>query len=114
MSMFCYQCQEAAKGTGCEVAGVCGKKPETAALQDLLLYIAKGISLYAEKAIKKGDDISSVGLFVVNSLFTTITNANFDDSKLIELIKEGIVVRDNLKATVGELENPHDCATFTY
>ena len=112
--MFCYQCQEAAKGTGCEVAGVCGKKPETAALQDLLLYIAKGISLYAEKAIKKGDDISSVGLFVVNSLFTTITNANFDDSKLIELIKEGIVVRDNLKATVGELENPHDCATFTY
>ena len=112
--MFCYQCQEAAKGTGCEVAGVCGKKPETAALQDLLLYVAKGISLYAEKAIKKGDDISSVGLFVVNSLFTTITNANFDDSKLTELIKEGIVVRDNLKATVGELENPHDCATFTY
>ncbi|OQY25000.1 MAG: hydroxylamine reductase [Desulfobacteraceae bacterium 4572_35.2] len=80
--MFCYQCQEAAKGTGCTVAGVCGKQESTANLQDLLVYVLRGLSVVAveAKAADKLDD--TVGLFVAQGLFATITNANFDNARI--------------------------------
>ncbi len=97
MSMFCFQCQEAAKGTGCTIAGVCGKKDSTANLQDLLVYVAKGVSLVAEIAKKNSLAIDKADKFVFEALFITITNANFDDNKITSKILEGIDVRDSLK-----------------
>ncbi len=76
--MFCYQCQEAAKGTGCEVKGVCGKTPEVANLQDLLIYTVKGISDIVVKGGMKPEDLGDINEVVLDSLFKTITNANFD------------------------------------
>ena len=81
--MFCYQCQEAAKGTGCTIAGVCGKKDSTANLQDLLVYVTKGVSLIAEIARKNSITIDAADKFVFEALFVTITNANFDDEKIL-------------------------------
>ena len=97
MSMFCFQCQEAAKGTGCTIAGVCGKKDSTANLQDLLVYVTKGVSLVAETAKKNSVTIDKADKFVFEALFITITNANFDDNKITDKILEGIQVRDALK-----------------
>lgn len=100
--MFCYQCQEAAKGIGCTIAGVCGKKDSTANLQDLLIYVSKGVSLFAGIARENSVTISKADKFVFEALFTTITNANFDDSKIISKIKEGIQVRNELKQELIE------------
>jgi len=107
MSMFCFQCQEAAKGTGCTVRGVCGKTDTCAALQDALVYTLKGISLYAENtnADKK------YGRFVAQALFATITNANFDDARIYELILEGVKLRNELKAISGA-NISCDCANW--
>ncbi len=91
MSMFCFQCQETARNTGCTVRGVCGKKEETALLQDLLIYVCKGISMAAEHQYDQ-----AAGRFVTRALFATITNANFDDDRLESLIREGLAVRDRL------------------
>ena len=102
MSMFCFQCQEAAKGTGCTVAGVCGKKDSTANLQDLLVYVTKGVSLVAEIAKKNGVAIDTADKFVFEALFVTITNANFDDKKITAKIEEGIQVRDALKKALED------------
>ncbi len=101
MSMFCYQCQEASKGVGCTVQGVCGKTPEVSNLQDLLLYVAKGNSILANEARKKGINTPEQDLFVMEALFVTITNANFDDQKIIEKIKAGIQTRDALYTTLA-------------
>jgi hydroxylamine reductase len=101
MSMFCFQCQEAAKGTGCTIAGVCGKKDDTAGLQDLLVYNLKGLSVVAEEAEKQGKLDDSIGAFVCQALFATITNANFDNDRFIALIKETIAKRDGLKLAIG-------------
>lgn len=101
MSMFCYQCQEAAKGTGCTIAGVCGKKEDTAGLQDLLVYNLKGLSVVAEEAEKQGKLDDSIGAFVCQALFATITNANFDNDRFVALIKEAIAKRDGLKLAIG-------------
>lgn len=84
--MFCYQCEQTAKGTGCTKMGVCGKDPETAELQDLLLYASKGISMYAWRAAKLGAVNRDVDMFVIEALFTTITNVNFDAERLERLI----------------------------
>jgi hydroxylamine reductase len=115
--MFCYQCQEAAKGTGCTVAGVCGKKEEVANLQDLLIYTIKGLSIIANKAREVDVEISQVDHFIMNGLFMTITNANFDDNAFIRTIKEGLELRETLKKNLKEkavnLENLHDSATWT-
>lgn len=97
MSMFCYQCQEAAKGEGCTIKGVCGKEDSTANLQDLLVYVTKGVSLVAEVAKKNAVAIDKADKFVFEALFVTITNANFDDNKITDKIIEGIQVRDALK-----------------
>ena len=98
MSMFCYQCQETAGNVGCKIRGVCGKQPETAGLQDLLVYVTKGIAVLAQA---KAGDIKAEGRFVFQALFSTITNANFDNARLISLINQGIALRDNLAATLG-------------
>jgi hydroxylamine reductase len=115
--MFCYQCQEAAKGTGCTLAGVCGKKSEVANLQDLLIYTMKGISILANEARKVEIDLNQVDEFIINGLFMTITNANFDDNAFYKTIEEGLELREGLKNKLEEkgivLENLHDSATWT-
>ena len=96
--MFCYQCEQTAKGTGCDAFGVCGKDPKTAALQDLLLYLTKGVSMYAHRAVVLGAQDAAVDKFVIESLFTTITNVNFDPARLEGIIREGVAVRNTAKA----------------
>ncbi len=110
MNMFCYQCQETVKNEACTKNGVCGKDDVTANLQDLLIYILQGIALLAENYIKKFNRKN--GAFVSRALFATITNANFSRSRIIELIKEAIEVRENIKSAVGKnLE--HDSVNWT-
>ena len=109
MSMFCYQCQETAKNEGCTLRGVCGKTEETANLQDLLVYVLKGISIWGEKAESVNKE---TGRFIMEALFATITNANFDEDRFVELIEKALVVRDALKAEVGG-EEAHDAANWT-
>lgn len=112
MSMFCYQCQETAKNAGCTIKGVCGKNEDVSNLQDLLIYTLKGI---ADIVIKGKVDISKIdktNYEVLSSLFTTITNANFDENSIEKQINKVLVLRDELRKSVGEL-NLHDAATFT-
>lgn len=111
MSMFCYQCQETAKGTGCTIAGVCGKKENTANLQDLLVFALKGLAETAVEAQKQGRLDNATGLFICQGLFATITNANFDDSRITALIKEAFAKRDILKLSIG-FTSHHDCVTW--
>ena len=98
MEMFCYQCQEAAKGTGCVTKGVCGKTDEVANLQDVLVYVLKGISFYVQEA-KKADIAVEKDLdrFMLDNLFSTITNANFNKQDFIKRINEAMDVREGLK-----------------
>lgn len=95
--MFCFQCQETAKNTGCTVKGVCGKPEDTANLQDLLIYVLRGISVYGEKAKDFGIFDKASGLFIAQALFATITNANWDNQRFFWLIKEGLRIREELK-----------------
>ncbi|WP_410207493.1 hydroxylamine reductase [Fusobacterium sp.] len=106
--MFCYQCQETAMGKGCTMMGVCGKKPETASLQDLLLYTAKSVAAIST-ILRKREQVPSiieekVNRYIINSLFITITNANFDDSAIIAEIKKGIAIREEIKNLLSEEE----------
>jgi len=110
--MFCYQCQEASKGTGCEIKGVCGKTPDVANLQDLLLFTAKGVAIYNELAAAKGLDTSKADKYLLDSLFITITNANFDEAKIVAKIKDGYAIQDEQKAQVGETGPLHDSTTY--
>ena len=87
MNMFCYQCEQTAKGMGCTQMGVCGKDPEVAALQDLLIHAVKGISMYAHRARLLGRKDRSVDVFVVEALFSTVTNVNFDAVRLEQLLR---------------------------
>lgn len=115
--MFCYQCQEAAKGTGCTIAGVCGKTSDVANLQDLLVYVVKGISLYSVELREQGKENAEVNKFIFDSLFTTITNANFSRNVFIERIRKGLRLRDQLRNELGErgkeVESNHDAASWT-
>lgn len=99
--MFCFQCQETAKNTGCTVKGVCGKPEETADLQDLLIYVCKGISIYGVKLMETGKVDKQAVDFIRAALFTTITNVAWDDDTIIARIKEGIKVRDAVSNKVG-------------
>jgi hydroxylamine reductase len=112
MSMFCYQCQEAAKGTGCTVKGMCGKEESTANLQDLLVFILKGIAVADRELRNQDKDDADTGLFVAKAMFATITNANFDDARITELIKEAIARRDDLKRKAGLNSGP-ECLTWS-
>lgn len=93
MSMFCFQCQEAAKGVGCTIKGVCGKEPELANIMDVLMYQLRGIAVYNNIAREKGLDTAAVDQFIFEGLFMTITNANFDHKRFIDKIREGFKVR---------------------
>jgi len=111
-SMFCFQCQEAAKGTGCEIIGVCGKNPEVANLQDLLIYTLKGISQIVVRGNLNVPSISEINHEVMNSLFMTITNANFDEDAIENQINKMIGHREELK-TLANLDKYTDAASFT-
>ncbi|QYR64911.1 hydroxylamine reductase [Fusobacterium animalis] len=106
--MFCYQCQETAKGTGCTTLGVCGKTSETSGLQDLLLYTEKGVAAYSTIFRKEGKTKelikNKVNRYLINSLFITITNANFDDAAILDEIKAGLKLREELKALATDEE----------
>jgi hydroxylamine reductase len=96
-TMFCFQCQETSKNSGCTVRGVCGKTPEVAQLQDLLVYLLKGISFWGTRAKPMGVVHEDTNLFVAEALFATITNANFDADRFVDLIKEAIKRREALR-----------------
>ena len=115
--MFCFQCQETAGCTACTVQGVCGKSPELAKLQDMLVYLTKGLCDVAVRAKDVNITNEVINKYIVESLFTTITNANFDNAVFIERIKETIRTREQLKAEVvalgGNLENLVEAAIWT-
>ena len=117
MSMFCYQCQEAAGGKGCTVQGVCGKTDRVANIQDAMIYTLKGIAQLVEKG--RGADLKfpEVDYFIMNALFMTVTNANFHEEMFIEEIKEAFVLREKIKKELEHrgvvLENLHDAATWS-
>lgn len=116
MSMFCYQCQETAKNSGCTIKGVCGKSAETSNLQDLLIFVTKGLSQVSIKAGKMGIDNHAVNKVVKDNLFTTITNANFDDEAIAKKIRSTVKLREELKeemvAKGGSLQGLHDSAVW--
>lgn len=95
--MFCSQCQETASGTGCTMRGVCGKTADVANLQDLIVYLDKGLSLLNDHLRRNGSSSDEVDRFIVRSLFMTITNANFDKQRIVDTIYEGLELRDDLK-----------------
>ena len=114
--MFCYQCEQTAKGEGCTRMGVCGKEPEVAALQDLLIYSLKGLSLFAVEGRKVGVIEREVNVFTAEAMFSTLTNVNFDPARFVQLIHRCAALRDNLKekvkASKGKVDFPEGPATF--
>ena len=96
--MFCYQCEQTARGTGCTTIGVCGKNDETATLQDLLIHASKGIAMYAHRAGQLGARDPDVDGFLLDALFTTVTNVNFDPERLTGLLAEAARIRDQARA----------------
>jgi len=98
--MFCYQCEQTAKGTGCTVQGVCGKSPEIAALQDLLLYSLMGLSQVAVEGRKVGVSDNDVNVFTVQASFSTLTNVDFDPDRFMDLIRQSTTLREKLKTQV--------------
>jgi hydroxylamine reductase len=100
--MFCYQCEQTAKGTGCTVQGVCGKQPEVAALQDLLLYALMGLSQVAVEGRKHDVTDGDVNVFTVQASFSTLTNVDFDPDRFVGLISQAVDKRDRLKAKVKD------------
>lgn len=118
MSMFCFQCQETAKGTGCTIKGVCGKTADVANMQDLLMFVLKGISIYSTALRSAGKEDAEVNKFVFDGMFATITNANFDNEVFFARVRQGLELRDKLAAQVKmlglELPQPlHESATWT-
>jgi hydroxylamine reductase len=95
--MFCFQCEQTAKGSGCTVTGVCGKDSDTAALQDLLVHAIKGISMYAHRARELGAKDRDIDVFTVEALFSTVTNVNFDPERIRQLLRRAAALRDKAK-----------------
>ncbi|EXZ83243.1 hydroxylamine reductase [Bacteroides fragilis] len=112
MSMFCFQCQETAKGTGCILSGVCGKTPEVANMQDLLLFVVRGIAVYNQALRKDGRSSARADKFIFDALFTTITNANFDKHAIIEKIKKGLELKKDLSNQVTIEHAPDECTWY--
>ena len=114
--MFCYQCEQTAKGEGCTKVGVCGKESDVAALQDLLIHALKGLSLYAVEGRKKGVVDPEVNDFTCKALFSTLTNVNFDPDRFVQLIQRAVTLRENLKEKVkaakGKVDLQEGPATF--
>ncbi|MCD7960438.1 MAG: hydroxylamine reductase [Enterococcus sp.] len=114
--MFCFQCQETAGNKGCMFGGVCGKKPETANLQDLLIYVTKGLSEITTRLRSEGKEIPAAidRLITTNNLFMTITNANFDDDRFIDRINETLSSRDELFEQLHDDTGLSDAASWQY
>jgi hydroxylamine reductase len=111
--MYCFQCQENAGNQGCRFTkGVCGKPDTTSNLMDVLIHSLKGLSIVTLEAQKQGVTVENPGLFVAQALFTTITNANFDEKRILDLIKKTLQKRDAVKAKIKLPENPHDSVTW--
>ena len=102
MDMFCFQCQETARNKGCTIRGVCGKPPEVAQLQDLLIWLLKGLSFYGVKGREVGVSDSEAELFVAEALFATITNVSFDPERFVALVNRAAELRDRLRDQVDE------------
>jgi hydroxylamine reductase len=100
--MFCFQCEQTAKGTGCTVRGVCGKDAETAALQDLLVHATKGLSMYAHRARELGVTDHEMDVFTIEALFSTVTNVNFDPERLQRCVLKAAELRDKAKGLYEE------------
>ena len=112
--MFCYQCQETAGGKGCTISGVCGKKPEVAAMQDLLVYVTKGLAAVTTRLRGEGANIfGETNHLVTDNLFTTITNANFDRESLISRIERTLNARDTLAAALKTRDGLPEAATWS-
>ncbi len=114
--MFCNQCEQVAKGGGCIKIGTCGKKPEVAELQDLLIYSLKGLSLFAVEGRKNGISDPEVDKFTVDALFSTLTNVNFDPDYFVNLVTKSVELRERLKAKVslngGNVDSRDHAAEF--
>ena len=114
--MFCYQCEQTVEGKGCTKAGVCGKPSDVAALQDLLIHALKGLSLVAVEGREKGVRDRETNLFTVKALFSTLTNVNFNPDHFVQLIRQSVTLRENLKKKVkaagGKVDFPEGPATF--
>ncbi len=107
--MFCYQCQEASKGTGCTIKGICGKGPEVANLQNLFIYVIKGLSYWTTLGRKHGLKYPYASHLIIKGLFATITNANFDERWFIDKIEEVVYLKDEIKSEVlQKIETPSD------
>ncbi|MBI5518914.1 MAG: hydroxylamine reductase [Desulfovibrio sp.] len=112
--MFCNQCEQTAKGTGCTQIGVCGKQPDVAALQDLLIYACQGLSVVAFEAAKKGIQDKDTDLFLYKAVFSTLTNVNFDAGRFPELINKAVELRKCMTARVGSLGVISDCPCLQF
>jgi hydroxylamine reductase len=115
--MFCNQCQETAMGKGCTVKGICGKPEEVANLQDLFIYLMKGISKLSIRLREYGVEAPEVNKFITDGLFMTITNANFDKQRFLKKIEEAFVIRENVKNQLiekGVKDIPNDCDCLTW
>jgi hydroxylamine reductase len=114
--MFCFQCEQTAKGEGCTKIGVCGKTPDTAALQDLLIYAVKGLAVVAHAGVQAGVRDSAVDKFTNEAIFSTLTNVDFDPDRFVALIKECVALRDGLVAKVqaagGQVDTSKAAVTF--
>lgn len=111
MNMFCNQCQETAKNTGCTINGVCGKKADTANIQDLLMFACQGLSFATIEARKKGIDTNVESKHITNCLFMTITNANFDNTSILNSVKDCFKYRDVLKSKIS-IADTHDSVNW--
>jgi len=115
--MFCNQCEQTSKEMGCTIQGVCGKTPDVAALQDLLVITLKGISLLAMEARKHGKIDANLNNFTVKALFATLTNVNFDPAEIVELIKQAVQKRESLKTQIksfgGKTDFIEESVVFT-
>ena len=115
--MFCFQCEQTAKGEGCTKIGVCGKTPDTAALQDLLIHAVKGLSVVARAGIKAGVRDTAVDQFICEAIFSTLTNVDFDPDRFVALIDECVALRDALAAKVqaagGQVDMRQAAVTFS-
>jgi len=115
--MFCYQCEQTAQGKACTTIGVCGKQPDVAALQDLLVHATQGLSLVAMEGRKVGIKDTAADLFTCEAVFSTLTNVDFDPERFVALIKQAVTLREALKTKVktagGNIEFADACAAFT-
>ena len=114
--MFCFQCEQTAKNQGCEKVGVCGKKPDVAALQDLLVYMLKGLSVVANEGRKVGVNEKDVNVFTCEAMFSTLTNVDFDPERFVELVKRTYELREALKEKVkangGTIDESIDAVSY--